>query len=353
MIQSFINSFNIFRKSKNRYTISFSLFFLLVLIVILYKYHHKQTEELKNLLNNIFQFSGIYSALLITFIVSKIFQIRQEKLERLREIIVLSHKTTDFRRICEIIVECDSFWDKSMRQTMDNKFKRLSYFHIQIDEDKNRDAIQKLIEEFHKTTNIPGASFYLAVKSFVKHNNNPFQLELYDDYDYNIEYSVDILDKWVGAYSANCFYYYLDHKRAAYKNVFNFSAFSKSDQEKIISLSRKINEKKYHDVIFGTELFVNIGNDFNSLILPRLFQLTYNNKTGLPKTLKFLIKILIVTMIFGVFFPLLLSSISIDNAYVILISNLSIAILSFSILYFVIYFKKILENEINISRENI
>lgn len=353
MIQIFLISFETFKKNKYKYKICLSLVILIVLIIVLYKYHLTDTPKLIQLLNNIFQFSGIYSALLITFIVSKIFQIRQEKLERLREIIVLSHKTTDFRRICEILVECYDFWNKEMRQTMDGKFKRLTYFQIHIDEDNHLKSTQDRIIAFNQTKNIFGSGFYLAVKSLVKHNNHPFQIELYDDYDYNIDYSVEILDKWVGAYSANCFFYYLDHKKASYKGAFNFSAIDKNDEEKIISLSKKINDKKYKKAVFSPELLVQLGNDFNSLILPRLFQLTYNNKKGLPKSLNFLILILIITMIFGVFLPLMLSAITITNSYLIILSSFSIIILSFSILYFVIYFKNILKKEIEISRENI
>lgn len=353
MIQVFLISFNSFKKNRYNYKICLSIFILTVLIIVLYRYHLKDTQKLIQLLNNIFQFSGIYSALLITFIVSKIFQIRQEKLERLREIIVLSHKTTDFRRICEILVESYDFWNKDMRQIMDGKFKKLTYFQIHLDEDSHKKLTKDRIDEYHNSKNIVGSGFYLAVKSLIKHNDNPFQMELYDEYDYNIDYSVDILNKWVSAYSANCFFNYLEHKKASYKGAFDFSAIDKNDKEKIISLSKKINEKKYKKSVFNPELLVQLGNDFNSLILPRLFQLTYNNKKGLPKSLKFLILILIVIMIFGVFLPLILSAIRINDLYLILLSSFSIIILSFSILYFVIYFKKILENEIEISRENI
>lgn len=351
MIQTFLISFKSFKKNKQRNLISFVFIFISISIITLFKYHLKSESELSILLNNIFQFSGIFSALLITFIISKIFQIRQEKLERLREIIVLSNKVTDFRRIAKILIDTHDFWNSSMRSKMEKKYRQLTYFHLHIDYSSNKP--KDLIYEFYEEREIPGANFYLALKSLLVSEKKSFQLELYDEYDYNIVYPFKMVSKWVGASSANSFFYYLDHKWHSYKNSFNLQSVSKVDAEKIVSLCKKINESKYKNTVFDRELLVEIGNDFESLIFPRLYQLTYQNENGIPETLIFLIRILISTMIFGVLIPLVLSSIKTNLNFMIIISSISIIILCLSIIYFVLNFKKILENEIYITRENI
>ncbi len=354
MIQTLLISSRFFFYNKNRnLVIALSLCFFISLILLL-NHHLRDSNNLNTLLNNIFQFSGIFSALLITIVISKIFKIRQEKLNRLKEIISLSHRTTDFRRICKILYDESRFWNQGMRQKMEGKFKNLSYFHLHLDSLKKTTNELEMISKFHEEKNLLGSNFYLAVKSFLSGEKRSFELELYDDYDHNIIYPFKLIQKWHGASSANTFWYFLENKWHNYHTAFNFNALSRHDQETILSLAKKINPKKYESSTFNKDLLVKIGNDFESYIFPRLYNLTYYNNLGIPKTIVLLIRILISTMIFGVFIPLWLSSIIIINLDIkIFISSVSIIILSLSIIYFVFSFKKILENEIKISHENI
>lgn len=353
MIQVFYNSFKVFQKNKNRKIISLLLSCFIFFIILLNKYHLDNDASLNVLLNNIFQFSGIFSALLITFIISKIFQIRQEKLRRHEEIIILSNKVTDFRRICRVLYDERDIWSENMIYKMNNKYKNLTYFQIHLDIAKEP-CVMKLIKEYHTESDNFGAEFYLALKSLVIIPQKPFQTELYDDYDYNFLYSFELVSQWYGANSANSFYYYLDNKWHSYKTAFNFSALSEINKNQIISLAKKINPKKYESSIFDKDTLVSIGNDFEAYIFRRLYILCYYNEQGIPDTLIFLIRILVITMLFGVFIPLWLSSVIITNLNVKLtVSNISIIILSLSIIYFIFTFKNILENEIRISSEDI
>lgn len=353
MIQYLVSSFNTYRKSKNRKIVTVLLVSGILFTILLSKYHLTKEESINTLLNNIFQFSGIFSALLISFIISKIFHTRQEKLNRLKEIISLSNRTTDFRRICKILFDEDEFWNEEMRRKMMGKYKPISYFHIHLDITRSQ-RIENLIGEYHKDKNKIGADFFLGVKSLLSGSRKVFELELYDDYDHNIVYPLKLVEFWYGANSANTFWYYLENKWHTYNTAFNFGAFSQSDQESIIALAKKINKKKYRAAVFDKDLLVSIGNDFNSHIFPRLFRLTYYNEKGLSETINFLIRILVIIMVFGVFIPLWLSSIIISNINLkIIISNISIIFLSLSIVYLLFNFKVILKNEIKISRENI
>jgi len=320
-----------------------------VLITLFYlKYPLKNQVKLENSLNNVLQFSGIYSALLITFIVSKIFQIRQEKISRLKEIITLSNKVTDFRRICQVLYDNYDFWDAQMQRTVKSKFKGLSYFHIHIDSYYYIPKYKDLITSFNEWSPKPGASFYLALKSLVVSDKRSFQLELYDEFDHNVIYSFDIISKWVGAGSANCFFYYLDHKWHSYETLFKLELIPRDERGRIEELATKIDERRYGGETFSRPLLVKIGNHFESEILPRLFQLTYYNKTGITGPLNFIIYNLLIIMIFGVFVPIILSSGQLKYSLMYLISKISIIIISITIFYFVVSFKRILKNEIEI-----
>lgn len=320
-----------------------------LIIIYFIKFPLHDQNKLDNILNNILQFSGIYSALLITFIVSKIFQIRQERIERIKEIITLSNKVTDFRRICQILYDNNDFWDGAMQRKMKSTFDELSYFHIHLENYYDIPKWRKLIDSFNKWTPRPGASFYLALKSLVKSDRRSFQLELYDEYDHNIIYTFDIISKWVGAGSANSFFYYLDHKWASYRGTFNLNFITREDCRKIEELAGKIDEKRYGEETYNRGLLVNIGNHFNSEILPRLLQLTYYNSLGITNTLNFLITNLLVIMIFGVLIPIILSSGGLEFSEMYFLSKISIIVISISIFYFIFYFRKILKEEIEIN----
>lgn len=352
MIQILTKSFDIYRRNKNRIILSATVIIILFLIILFAKNHFTENEKINSVLNNILQFSGIYSAILITFIISKIFQIRQEKLKRLQEIIVLSNKTTDFRRICEIIVETDDFWKPEMRHKMDGQFKDLSYFHLHIDNENRSEKLKEFITEFYETKEKPGADFYLGVKSLIQNGNKRFHLELFDDYDYNIIYSFHLISKWVGVQSANTFWYYLEYKWHTYKSIFNISAISKFDISRIISLAKKIDNKEHLVENFDKDTLVNLGNYLNSFVLPRLYQLTYENEQKIGKTLNLVITNLVAVMIFGIFLPIIVTSINIKIDYLILTAYFSIILLSLSVLYFVYYFKIFLVNEITIGTKN-
>lgn len=353
MIQSFLIAAKGYVINKHRNLLSLLILSFALFAILLYKYHLSNEEDLNTLLNNIFQFSGIFSALLITFIISKIFQIKQEKLERLKEIINLSNRTTDFRRICKILYDEYNFWDKDMRRKMDNDYKNLNYFNLHIDDNKTEET-KKLIDKYLDDKNKFGADFFLGVRSLLMGSKKSFQLELYDDYDHNITYPLKLISQWYGASSANTFWYYLENKWHSYNTAFNFAALSKADTDLIVALAKKINQKKYESATFSKDLLVAIGNDFETSIFPRLFNLTYYNEQGIPSTILLLIRILTTTMVFGVFLPLWLSSIRITNLDIkIFASSISIIILSLSIIYFVLSFKKILECEIKMSNENL
>ena len=93
MIQQFTNGFKSLRKIPDKKIIGFLFLCGAVLIYLFNRFHLVKEEEIKQLFNSIIQFSGIFSAILITFIISKVLQLRQERMERRKEIIRFANKT--------------------------------------------------------------------------------------------------------------------------------------------------------------------------------------------------------------------------------------------------------------------
>jgi hypothetical protein len=175
-----------------------------------------------------------------------------------------------------------------------------------------------------------------------------WQLELYDRYDYDFTYSIEILEKWTGAHSGNNLWYCLDHKWNSYKGCFDFNALREHDQNEIVDLCKKINPLKYRNSKFNKDLLASVGGEFDGYILPRLHELTYYNTLGLPQSLNFLLLILFLTIISGVLLPLLATSIKVNTDLLLITSNVAVGILCLSLFYFLFKFRKILINEIKI-----
>lgn len=351
MIQQITSSVNSFWKRKDKFLIIFILFISYLLLEAFLKYHHKDEASLLQLLNNIFQFSGIFSAIIITYIISKVFQSRQERLERKKEIIELSNKLTDFRRIARVLTSCYGFWNSEMRKKIDRTYANLDFFDLQNWDYENQDKYPEtkaLRKKFFEEENIPGAYLYLDMKSLVLENSQDWQLELYDKFDHDFTYSVEILSKWTNSHSGGNLWYCLDNKWHSYKDCFDFTALREAQKEEIQHLAKKINQDKFRNRKFDNTLLADIGSDMDTFYLPRLFNATYFNSLGLSKTLNFLLTILFLTIVTGVLTPLILTAIKVSFTVLLVFSSFAVSVLCISLLYFLIEFKNILTLEINV-----
>lgn len=353
MIQQFTNSIKTFWKKSDKYIIILVLFFSYVLFELLEKFHLTDIISINQLLNNIIQFSGIFSAILITYVISKVFQIRQERMERFKEIVKIANKVTDFRRIARILVQCYGFWDSRMRKKLDNQFRHIDHFVINDWDYENQDKIYSseliaLRSKFQEEENIPGAYLYLDMKSLVLDGNTSWQLDLYDRFDHDKTYPIELLRQWTHCRSGNTLWTCFKYKYHNYKGCFDLTAIGTNDAEEIEHLASKINGQKYRNRKFDKDLLADVGNDMDTFYLPRLHKLTYYNTLGLSGTLNFLLTILLFTIISGVLAPLLLTALKVDFKILLVTSSFSVSILCLSLFYFLTKFKKILTNEIKI-----
>jgi hypothetical protein len=349
MIQNFTNALLILLNHKYKCMIIVMSFLCVALVYIFFQFPLGTREDIHQVLNGLFQFSGIFSAILITFIISKVIQIRQEKLERKKEIIQLSNKVTDFRRIARIIKDSRDFWDSKQLDTFRKvNYKNINLFHIRIPkyEDSHKDLIRQLHAEKYKD----GFYLYFDMKSLVLNHRNRWQLDLYDQYDHDKTYTIDILENWIMAHSGSYLWYCLENEYQDYKHCLFPQNIHQHDQKQILSLCKKINSDKYMNSHYNTDLLVSIGNDFTGYLLPKLYDLTSLNEQRLPKYVSLLIYLLYVTMITGVLLPLIMISLKVNFTLLLIISSLGVGVLGLSLVLFLLQFKNILENEIRIDK---
>lgn len=268
MIQTFTNAFKTYFTSKSK--INYIIIFVFILLFTFFFFRSGCVNEnnLKDVTTNLFPFSSIFSAILITFIISKIFQIRNEKIEIKKKVVILSNKVTNFRRICDKILNNYDIWDSTTKSRLENQYKKLKYQHLY--DDFLKEKPKELIEKFNQDKNLKGAFFYLALRDLAKTTNGNYHLELYGEHDEDIMYSIEDVKNWVGVDCANSFFYYLEDKYISYKDVILLDNLKNDEKSEILSLANKINRDKYHGSDFSKKLLVNIGNDFQIEYLPKL-----------------------------------------------------------------------------------
>lgn len=349
MIQQLLNSAKTFWVKSDKYVIILMLLIFYIFSNLIIRYHFTDINSLNQLLSNLFQFSGIFSAIVITYVISKVFQIRQERLEKGKDIIKLANKVTDFRRIARILVNSHGFWNSEMKAKINLEYSDLNYFHVHYWDYDNEDKypeIKMLRDKYFNEESIPGADLYLAMRALVSPEDKFGTLELYSQYDYDHVYTVEILEHWVGSHVGNRLYYCFKYKWGNYKTCFDFSQIRLNDREEIQNLASKIDSAKFSGKDFDKNLLADIGTDMDGFYLPRLYSLSYYNSLPLSPTLNFLLSILFITILSGVLAPLILTSIIIPLNILIIISSISVTILFLSLFYFVLKFKKILNSEI-------
>ena len=69
-------------------------------------------ERIASIQTSLISVGGVISAFAIAYLSSKLFSIRQERINRKAEIDILADKLTQFRRLAYYLVKSESFWKK-------------------------------------------------------------------------------------------------------------------------------------------------------------------------------------------------------------------------------------------------
>lgn len=127
------------KKLKNKSKIEyFKQLIFIVIFTMLFLNINIESNLIKDIMQNLLIFSSIFCAILITFIISKIFQIRNEKIGLQSEMKNKSNQFTNFRRICSKIINNGDIWDSKMKSKIENHYKHLTYEHFYNDFQKSK-----------------------------------------------------------------------------------------------------------------------------------------------------------------------------------------------------------------------
>lgn len=209
-----------------------------------------KTNEVLSLLISV---ASIIVAIIVTYIFSKLFAEKSERIQRKYEIDRLAYKITALRKIAFHINGMHDFWDYSKTKSLvDSKYKDLKYEHIR-DESIEYNDLVKILEEIGETS----GQAYLALKGLQneEHTFNFFREFAPQNYSVN---DIDRFKEYAGS-----FWYLLDRSD---KTKVNFNRVNKHSMNFIDKLffqitGRQINQSDYRSEIkdlftyFDSEVF--------------------------------------------------------------------------------------------------
>lgn len=302
--------------------------------------HKDVTEtELAKTNDTIISAASILSAVIITFLVAKVIQLRQEKLSYWNEYHSLTQKVHHFRATLLPLYQSWDFWPQGLKHQMQNKYKTLTYYDV------------RKVVFIHGTKLSPLAQDYLQNDGGLK--NLYLQLRsllpkglidgtLYTkEFDTSIYYDFNELNRWITFDCGSGLFIYFNQEWANYQQVVNFNAITPHEQQEVRNHCMKIDGERYKTVPFGNKLYDLLGQQFTEDLLPRLHKLSGIINDPMPGPLKILSWILPFMILSGIIVPFLVTMGLLPHYFTIFAVSAVLSLL----FYLVLTFTKTLSNE--------
>lgn len=308
-----------------------------------------RTIDTINTLTNILTVNGVFSAILITYLFSRITWSKDRKLEIYEEAISLSQKITEYRRILNKLTSYYNVWynDKATKSLIDSgKFRTIDYYDYNVTfytsfEPTKKQLVQELRDhpDFREGESI----LYLAMVSLIKDRNNPqyqWREELHNDFEIQGIYNIKTVKKWLECEIFGSIWYWLDQDY----DYINFSALRR-DKEFILSAITRIN-KKYEGKELSNKLLKDVTNEFSSHYLKELHLCLKELKKGITDLNLIIIVLITISLIFGILMPFGLLLVQSKAYWFTLLVGIVVSINSGLIAYFILRFPTLIEREI-------
>jgi len=322
---------------------------LSVTVFLLLKSKCFKTFDTSTTLTNLLTVNGVFSAILITYLFSRITWSKERKLEVYKDAISISQKVTEYRRILNKLTTYYQVWDsdKSTKSLIDHgKFKTIDFYDYRLSsisdyEPKNYELIQELRK--HIDFKEGQSTLYLAMVSLVRNRNNPhyeWQGELYKDFELNGIYNIKAVEKWLDCEIFGTIGYWFDQDY----NFMNYSALQ-NDKNYILSAISRIN-KKYEGQELSNKLLKDVTDDFSSHYLNELYLKLKELKKGVTDLNLIIIVLITISLIFGVLTPFGLLLIQAKTYWFSFIVGIVASINAGLIAYFILRFPTLINREL-------
>jgi hypothetical protein len=311
-----------------------------------------KTLETASVLSNLLTVHGAFSAILITYLFSRITWLKERKFEVYKEAISISQKVTEYRRILNKLTSYYQVWqsDKATKSLLEHgKFKHIDFcdFKYALLSD-NKPANKELVYELndHPDFKEGQSQLYLAMLSLVRNRKSTtkeYPEELYKDFSHNGIYNIEVVGRWLDCGVFSSIWYWLD-KEYSY---INYSAL-RNDREYILAAAGRIN-KKYEGYELDNKLLKELADDFHEHYLVELYQKIRELKEGATGLNLLILALITVSLIFGVLSPFTLVLLKTEALWFLKIVAMLSSINAGLIAYFTFRFPVLVNNELKLT----
>lgn len=258
-------------------------------------------------LEQVVLFAGIISAFVLSYVLTKVIAIRQEKLARVTNVRELSYKLTCFRKICYHLRKDHWFWNDSVSYNYaKNISKMISYDDARFpdyDNDAKYASYRSLI--ITDTYSVSIIMFYLQLYMFAGEEFEDNANLAWGSYPPFIIYSHDEVYNYTTFLEFDEFWNCIDYDNQKFD--FNHQKFHIDPIEKAAS---NYNLEGLDKATFSEEMILKIASDIQNKVLPELYHLTRLNEAKVPYVITYLIFITSIMMVFSVIYPIVMNVLS-------------------------------------------
>lgn len=329
--------------------ILFICIFIATTIFLLLKIKNFKNFEAFETMTNLLTVNAVFSAILISYLFSRITWSKDRKLEIYKEAVSFSQKVTEYRRILNKLTMYYQVWDsdKATKSLIDySKFRNIDFYEYRLYRISDYEPSTKaLIDELsrHEDFEEGQSTLYLAMVSLVRNRKNPhhqIQHELYKDFELDGLYNIRIVEKWVQCGIFGTIWYWLDQNG----NYINYNAIRR-EWDYILSAASRIN-KKYEGRELNNELLKDITDDFSSYYIDELYLRLKELKKGITNLNLTIIILITISTFFGILLPftfLLIASKTFEfSFFAAVVASINAGLIA----YFVLRFPLLIRNEL-------
>lgn len=267
------------KKTFIEYTLRIVIYAIVTLTCfwIFNQYTNIDKFEKKEILSTLISVISIIIAIIVTYLFSKLFAEKSIRIERKKEIDILSTKITYLRRIAFHLRSLHEFWkfnDINVKSIIDHKYKDLTY-----EEYRGYDLPGQRKFTYEESTKISEKIYgtdgqaYLALKGLEDGENS---FSFYSEFNPK-NYSLDDIARYKEY--AGSFWYFLDRSS---DDIVNFKGCSSYWLNNIDELFYKITGKQIDTDNYKKEL-KDLLTEYDSVIFEKHYFLNSLNSVKLPK----------------------------------------------------------------------
>ncbi len=303
-------------------------------------------ESGERIISNILTINGVFSAILITYLFTRVTWGQEMKKELFSEAIGICQKITEYRRILNKLTFYYNVWDNDAqtKSLVDGRFKSIDFYDYRMMsisdyKPKNHELIEELWK--HKDFKEGKSGLFLAMVSLVGKRSESFVYheELYKDFEIKGTYNPDVIEKWINCGISGTITYWLKDDN----NWINYSALSVADRDEVKAAAGRINAK-YLNYELNNKLIREISEDMEEHYFIELHRTYKELRKGLTGINLILVGLTSISIICGILIPFILFIIPFDDSVIWPVKGV-IAINVGMIIFFLLKFPLVMNRE--------